>query len=95
MLLYHPFTEDPGILLGNNLDWTAAYQSDCLDKHHNHDLDSLPNYVEDDDDDDDDSNSDSESIPDEDRDAENWRAEWMQEAGRRPNQHVEVDFSNL
>ena len=95
LLLHHPFTDDPDLLLGNHLDWTAAYQSDCLDKHHNHDLDSLPNYVEDDDDDDDDSNSDSESIPDEDHEAENWRAEWMQEAGRRPNQPVEVDFSNL
>jgi hypothetical protein len=32
--------------------------------------------------------SDSESIPDEDHD-EQWRAEWMEEAGRLPNQPVE------
>jgi hypothetical protein len=42
-----------------------------------------------------DEDKDSESITDEDRDAENWRAEWMQEAGRHPNQAVEVDFGNL
>ena len=89
LLLHHPFVNDPDSLLNNHLDWTAAYQSDCLDQNHDHDPDSLPNHVGNDDDD------DSESIPDEDRDAENWRAEWMQEAGRRPNQAVEMDFGNL
>jgi ATP-dependent DNA helicase PIF1 len=92
LLLHHPFTNDPDSLLGNHLDWTAAYQSDCLDQHHNHTQDSLPDYVQEDNEDD---NSDSESILDEDREAENWRAEWMQEAGRRPNQSVEMDFANL
>jgi hypothetical protein len=38
--------------------------------------------------------SDSESIPDEDHD-ELWRAEWMEEARRQPNQPVELDFKNL
>src|ERR1700683_1759389 len=28
-------------------------------------------------------------------DDEQWRAEWMQEAGRHPNQPVEMDFKNL
>ena len=92
LFLHHPFIDDPDSLLGNHLDWTATYQSDCLDKHHTHVSDSLPNHVEDDGDD---ANSDSESVLDEDRDDENWRAEWMQEAGRCPNQSVEVDFANL
>jgi len=92
LLLHHPFINDPDSLLSDHLDWTAAYQSDCLDKHHNHDSDPLPNHVEGEDDD---ADSDSESVHDEDHDDENWRAEWMQEAGRRPNQSVEVNFANL
>jgi hypothetical protein len=95
LVLHHPFIGDPDSLLGDHLDWTAAYQSDCLDKCHTHGSDTLPSHVEDDGDDGDDANSDSESVPDEDHDDENWRAEWMQEAGRRPNQSVEVDFANL
>ena len=43
----------------------------------------------------DDDESDSESIPDEEHDADNFRAEWMQEARRHPNQRVEIDFENL
>jgi hypothetical protein len=39
--------------------------------------------------------SDSESIPDEDHDDELWRTERMEEAGRCPNQPVELDFKNL
>ena len=85
LLLHHPFINDPDSLLGNNLDWTAAYQSDCLDKHHNHNQDPLPDYVVEEEEDND-GNSDSESILDEDFEAENWRAEWMQEVARCPNQ---------
>ena len=79
-------------MLSDHLDSTAAYQSDCLDKHHNHDSNPLPNHVEGEDDD---ADFDSESVHDEDGDDENWRAEWMEEAGRRPNQSVEVNFANL
>ena len=38
--------------------------------------------------------SDSESIPDEDHD-ELWRAEWMEEARRQPNQPVEFLSAQL
>ena len=91
MILHHPFINDPKIsLLKNHVDWTAAYQSDCIDQGHVH-IDSLPitcdenDVVED----------DSESIYYEDHEDEEWRAEWMQEAGRHPNQPVEMDFKNL
>src|ERR1700683_3251533 len=36
-----------------------------------------------------------ESIHGDDQDDEQWRAEWMQETGRHPNQPVEMDFKNL
>ena len=39
--------------------------------------------------------SDSEDVLDDDQDAERWRAKWMEEAGRQPNQSVEMDFGNL
>lgn len=100
MVLHHPFKNSTNELLKDHVDWSAAYQTDCLDKMvtvcipplHLH-VDSLPDSLKDKDDNDDD--SDSESIIDEDHEAENFRAEWMQEAGRRPNQRVEVDFGNL
>ena len=99
MILHHPFRH-PDELLKDHIDWAAAYQSDCLDKRvtvcvpplHLH-MDSLPDTVKDKDDED--VESDSESIPDEDHEADNFRAEWMQEAGRHPNQRVELDFGNL
>jgi hypothetical protein len=54
-------------------------------------MDSLPTTCNENEADED----DSESIHDEDREDEEWRAEWMQEAGRHPNQSVEMDFKNL
>jgi len=39
--------------------------------------------------------SDSELTPDDDRDDEMWREEWMEEAGRWLNQFVELDFKHL
>jgi hypothetical protein len=39
--------------------------------------------------------SDSETVHNDDEEEEEWRAEWMHEAGRRPNQPVEMDFRNL
>ena len=95
MILPHPFDHDPTELLKNHVDWTAAYQSDCLDQvnpAHVH-VDSLPTSCNDDGNED--VESDSEDVPDDDQDAERWRAEWMEEAGRHPNQSVEVDFGNL
>ena len=96
LILHHPFRH-PDELLKDHIDWAAAYQSDCLNKRvtvcvpplHLH-MDSLPDTVKDKDDED--VESDSESIPDEDHEADNFRAEWMQEAGRHPNQRV-VAFS--
>ena len=32
MILRHPFVNDPKELLKHHVNWTAAYQSDCLDK---------------------------------------------------------------
>ena len=91
MILHHPFINDPkDSLLKHHVDWTAAYQSDCIDQGHVH-VDSLPTTC----DENEEVESDSESIPDEEHDDEEWRAEWMQEAGRRPNQPVEMDFKNL
>ena len=91
MILHHPFVGDPkDALLRHHVDWTAAYQSDCIDQAHMH-VDSLPTSSNENEEVD----SDSESIPDEDHDDELWRAEWMEEAGRRPNQPVELDFKNL
>ncbi len=91
MILHHPFVGDPkDALLRHHVDWTAAYQSDCIDQAHVH-VDSLPTSSNENEEVD----SDSESIPDEDEDDELWRAEWMEEAGRRPNQPVELDFKNL
>ena len=95
MILHHPFVNDPKELLKHHVDWTAAYQSDCLDQAdpgHVH-VDSLPTSCNDDGNED--VESDSEDVLDDDQDAERWRAEWMEEAGRRPNQSVEMDFGNL
>jgi hypothetical protein len=66
MILRHPFVNDPKELLKHHVDWTAAYQSDCLDKvnpTHVH-VDSLPTSC--DDDGNEDVESDSEDVPDED-----------------------------
>ena len=42
MILHHPFVGDQkDALLRHHLDWTAAYQSDCIDHAHMH-VDSLP-----------------------------------------------------
>ena len=91
MILHHPFDKDPkGSLLKHHVDWTAAYQSDCIDKGHEH-VDSLPTTCNENEE----VESDSESIPDLDQDDEQWRAEWMEEAGRRPNQSIEADFKKL
>jgi hypothetical protein len=92
MILHYPFSKDPQELLKDHLDWAAAYQSDCIDLLHAH-IDPLPTTS--DDDGDENVDSDSESIPDEDHEDDQWRAEWMQEAGRGPNQQVESDFGNL
>ena len=62
----------------------------CIDQAHVH-VDSLPTSSNENEEVD----SDSESIPDEDHDDELWRAEWMEEAGRQPNQPVELDFKIL
>ena len=81
MILHHPFVNDPQELL-KHVDWTAAYQSDCLDQvnpAHVH-VDSLPTSCDDDGNEDVESNS--EDVLDDDQDAERWRAEWMEEAGR-------------
>jgi hypothetical protein len=32
MILHHPFVNDPKEQLKHHVDWTAAYQSDCLDQ---------------------------------------------------------------
>ena len=92
MLLHHPFINDPkDTLLKEHVDWIAAYHSDCVDPGHLH-VDSLPytcseteEILE----------SDSESVQNDNDDDEQWREEWMLEAGRYPNQPVEMDFSNL
>lgn len=50
MILYHPFVNSPQELLKHHVDWTAAYQSDCLDQinpAHVH-VDSLPTSCDDD-----------------------------------------------
>ena len=50
MILHHPFVNDPQELLKHHVDWTAAYQSDCLDQvnpAHVH-VDSLPTSCDDD-----------------------------------------------
>jgi hypothetical protein len=42
MILHHSFVGDPkDALLRDHVDWTAAYQSDCIDKGHVH-VDSFP-----------------------------------------------------
>src|SRR6202047_4147949 len=92
MILHHPFAKDPKELLKHHVDWTAAYQSDCLDPTHVH-MDSLPTSCNDDGNED--LESDYEDVLEDNQDAERWRAEWMEEAGRRPNQSVEGDFGNL
>jgi hypothetical protein len=91
MILHHPFVNDPKVsLLKHCLDWTAACQSDCINQGHVR-VDSLPTTCNENEADE----YDSESIHDEDHEDEEWRAEWMQEAGRCPNQSVEMDFKNL
>ena len=66
MILHHPFDKDPkGSLLKHHVDWTAAYQSDCIDKGHEH-VDSLPTTCNENEE----VESDSESIPDLDQDDE-------------------------
>lgn len=91
LLLHHPFINEPkDTLLKDHVDWIAAYHSDCIDQGHLH-MDSLPptcNEI------DENLESDSETVQNDDDD-EQWRAEWMHEAGRYPNQQVQMDFSNL
>jgi len=42
MILHHPFVGDPkDALLRHHMDWTAAYQSDCIDQAHVY-VDPLP-----------------------------------------------------
>jgi len=85
MVLHHPFTNDPDELLKDHVDWSAAYQTDCIEKRvtvcvpplHLH-TDSLPESLQGREHDE----TDSESIVDEENEADNFRAEWMQEAGR-------------
>ena len=90
MLLHHHFVNDPkDSLLKHHVDWIAAYQLDCIEKGHVH-VDSLPTACNENED----AESDSESVHGDDDDDEQWRAEWMQEAGRHPNQPVEMDFKN-
>jgi hypothetical protein len=95
MILHHPFIGDPDeALKKDHIDWKAAYQTDCLDVHHVHPKDSLPTTC--DDNGDDNVESDTESIQGENEDEDNnYRAEWMQEAARHPNQRVESDLGNL
>jgi len=91
MILHHAF-HDPKELLGNLADWTAAYQTKCLDLGHNHGDDTLPTLEEIEIQGDE---SDSESVHDEHQDDDNYVADWMREAGRRPNQSVESNLDNL
>jgi hypothetical protein len=91
MLPHHPFIGDPKVsLLKNHVDWTAAYQSDCIDQGGVH-VDSLPTVCNENDE----VESESESIHGDDPDDGQWRAEWMHEAGRHPNQPVETDLKIL
>ncbi|KAG6877597.1 hypothetical protein C0992_009615 [Termitomyces sp. T32_za158] len=88
MILNHPFTI-PENLLNGCPTWKEAYQRYCLDLHHVHN-DTLPTLNENDASDDE---SDSESlIVDEEED---YRADWMREAARLPDQAVENNLLNL
>jgi ATP-dependent DNA helicase PIF1 len=91
MILHHPF-HDPNELLGHCADWAAAYQTKCLDLNHIHEDDTLPTLEETDIEDDQD---DSESVYDDHQEDDNYVADWMREAGRRPNQSVQSNLDNL
>jgi hypothetical protein len=96
LLLHHPFSRRAELLEDNSLlrisenepgkyaTWAEAYQATCLDRNHEHEPDSLPTsaIIEDD------PESDSESITQDEEKKMNYRAEWMQEACRAPNDAV-------
>jgi hypothetical protein len=76
MILHHPFTKIEELLNGHS-DWTTAYKEECQGHCHLHIDDTLPRinnrpHIDE---------SDSESIPEEHDDGEDYRAEWMNEAG--------------
>jgi hypothetical protein len=68
------------------------YHSECLERHHLHFDDTLPNSAAGTDPEDED--SDTESI-DSDRNDENYQEEWMREAARAPNESVQSSLDNL
>ncbi|KAG6893250.1 hypothetical protein C0995_001158, partial [Termitomyces sp. Mi166 len=88
MILNHSFdvSED---LLNGCATWKEAYQLYCLDLDHFHN-DTLPTLNDNEESDDE---SDSESLPAEPE--EDYRADWMREAARLPNQVVENNLPNL
>jgi hypothetical protein len=91
MILHHPFT-NPEDLLSGHPDWRSAYHNNCLAAHHLHFDDTLPRQS---DIEDHDNESDAETIDDDDPNGEDYRADWMQEAARRPNQAVQSEVNNL
>jgi hypothetical protein len=104
MILHHPFKKVKELLESEDLpriseeqpgkyvSWTVAYHAECLGRHHVHLDDTLPTtaIVPEEDDE-----SDSESIDGEDPAEHNYQAEWMQEAGRAPNESVQANLGNL
>ncbi|KAJ7588947.1 hypothetical protein C8J56DRAFT_785160, partial [Mycena floridula] len=92
MILHHPFTNEID-LLDSQPSWKDAYQTHCLGAHHIHIDDTLPKAT---DVSFDVPESDSESIPGEDDEDEDFQAQWMQEARRRPGDvTIEDEGSNL
>lgn len=90
MILHHPF-KNPNDLLEGFATWTAAFHTKCLGHHHIHQDDTLPHLqeatpLEDDE-------SDTESLQEDDDPI--YQPEWMQEAGRCPEQAVESNLGNL
>ena len=87
MILHHPFWEE-NELLGQFDTWKQAYENLCLNVEGHSHKDPLP--LPNDNDDADAEDSDSESIPGEEEEGEgDWRAQWMLEAARHPNQGEE------
>jgi ATP-dependent DNA helicase PIF1 len=91
MILHHPF-HDLKELLENCADWTGTYQIKCLDLGHEHGNDTLPtlNEVEIQDDE-----SDSESVYGDEENDDRYVADWMREAGRQPNQSIQLNMDDL
>ena len=73
--------------------WKAAYETSCLGFHHLYIDDTLPRSF-DPQDPDPDADSEDEDVP-HDHEDEDFVADWMQEAGRHPNEAVESAINNL